>query len=86
MSGLGSARRSDFRWDGKRRVYICPNGKLLRTARSDASAVLRTVRRDLASALRTDPRCFRRGPAHDTCYLAEPRMKDSIAFAKPSSL
>jgi hypothetical protein len=28
----GISSRSDFRWDGKRGVYICPNGKLLRTS------------------------------------------------------
>jgi transposase len=28
----GIFSRSDFRWDGKRGVYICPNGKLLRTS------------------------------------------------------
>jgi transposase len=28
----GIFSRSNFRWDGKRRVYICPNGKLLRTS------------------------------------------------------
>jgi transposase len=28
----GIFSRSDFRWDSKRRVYICPNGKLLRTS------------------------------------------------------
>jgi transposase len=28
----GILSRSDFRWDGKRGLYICPNGKLLRTS------------------------------------------------------
>jgi transposase len=28
----GIFSRSDFRWDGKRGLYICPNGKLLRTS------------------------------------------------------
>jgi hypothetical protein len=28
----GIFSRSDFRWDGKRGVYICPNDKLLRTS------------------------------------------------------
>jgi len=28
----GIFSRSDFRWDSKRGVYICPNGKLLRTS------------------------------------------------------
>jgi transposase len=28
----GIFSRSDFRWDSKRRLYICPNGKLLRTS------------------------------------------------------
>jgi hypothetical protein len=28
----GVFSRSDFRWDSKRQVYICPNGKLLRTS------------------------------------------------------
>ena len=28
----GIFSRSDFRWDGKRGVYVCPNGKLLRTS------------------------------------------------------
>ena len=28
----GVFSRSDFRWDTKRKVYICPNGKLLRTS------------------------------------------------------
>ncbi len=28
----GIFSRSDFRWDGRRGVYVCPNGKLLRTS------------------------------------------------------
>ena len=28
----GILSRSDFRWDSKRGVYVCPNGKLLRTS------------------------------------------------------
>ena len=28
----GVFSRSDFRWDNKRGVYVCPNGKLLRTS------------------------------------------------------
>jgi transposase len=28
----GVFSRSDFRWDSKRKIYICPNGKLLRTS------------------------------------------------------
>src|ERR1700691_3804048 len=28
----GIFSRSDFRWDSKRGVYVCPNGKLLRTS------------------------------------------------------
>jgi hypothetical protein len=28
----GIFSRSDFRWDRKRGVYLCPNGKLLRTS------------------------------------------------------
>lgn len=28
----GVFSRSDFRWDSKRKVYICPNGKLLQTS------------------------------------------------------
>ena len=55
----GIFSRSDFRWDRKRGVYICPNDKLLRTSGTvhDGRTLLyRASKRDLRCA-RSERRC-----------------------------
>jgi hypothetical protein len=83
--------RSDFRWDTKRGVYICPNGKLLRTSGTvhDGRTLLyRASKRDCdVSPIRAtccttaDARKIPRDIQEDARDVARQKMKTK-AFAR----
>jgi transposase len=87
----GIFSRSDFRWDSKRGVYVCPNGKLLRTSGTvhDGRTLLyRASKRDChACPIRAkcctslDARKIPRDLHEDARDIARRKMKTK-AFAK----
>ena len=87
----GTFNTSDFRWDGHRGVYICPNGKQLRTSgtvHSDGRQRYRARKRDCdACPLRTqccskdEPRHIARDVHEDARDVARRKMKTK-AFLK----
>jgi hypothetical protein len=87
----GIFSRSDFRWDNRRGVYVCPNGKLLRTsgtAHDGHTLLYRASKRDCdvcpirAKCCTTaEARKIPRDLHEDARDIARKRMKTK-AFAK----
>jgi transposase len=87
----GIFSRSDFRWDNKRGVYVCPNGKLLRTSgtvHDERTLLYRASKRDChvcpiraKCCTSLDARKIPRDLHEDARDIARRKMKTK-AFAK----